>query len=274
MKKIYFMSMLFAFLSCNSIKVKEMELDSTQDLIGKIKQIEMTTFHYPIFDKDTIVHKENSIIFFDKKNKITKQIYYFPKFIDETDFNYKKNLLENTISKNGKRINKTEYKYDDKNNVTEYSQLENDTLYFKKSSIYDSKNNPIERIYFHPNYKRNNSVAKFTYDYKNRYVNIQSFDEENKPNNHYLKTYFNKKGFIIKTEFIHNDSNKSSSNTSIIEYDKLGNLTRRVSLDNNGKPKDSTEYKNTYDEKGNIIVREKYWKQKLIEKTTYKITYQ
>lgn len=273
MKKIYFISILFAFLSCNSIKVKEMELDSTQDLVGKIKQIEMTTFHYPINDKDTIVRKINSIIFFDKKNRITKQIDYYPKFIDETDFNYKNNLLENTISKIGKRINKTEYKYDDKKNVIEYSQLENDTLHFKKSSIYDSKNNPIEQIYFHPNYKRNNSVEKFTYDYKNRTVNIQSFDEDNKPKNHYLKTYFNKKGFIIKTEFIYTNSNKGYSNTSIIEYDKLGNLTRRVSLDNDGKPKESTDYKNTYDEKGNIIVREKYWKQKLIEKTAYKITY-
>jgi hypothetical protein len=43
--------------------------------------------------------------------------------------------------------------------------------------------------------------------------------------------------------------------------------------DNNGKPKDLTEYINTYDEEGNIIAREKYRRQKLIEKTTYKITY-
>lgn len=249
-------------------------MDSTQELLGKIKKIEMITFHYPINDKDTIVRKVNSIIFFDNKNRITKQIDYYPNFIDETDFNYKNNLLENTISKIGKRIRKIEYKYDEKKNIIEYSQLENDTLYFKKSSIYDSKNNPIEQIYFHPNYKRNNSLEKFTYDYKKRVVYVQSFDENNKPKKRYLKKYFNKKGYIIKTEFIYTDSNEGYTNTSIIEYDKLGNLIRRVSLDNNGKPKETTDYKNTYDEKGNIIIREKYWKQKLIEKTSYKITYQ
>lgn len=248
-------------------------MDSTQDLIGKIKQIEMITFRYPINEKDTIIHKENSIVYFDLKNKIVKQIDYYLKFIDETDFHYENNLLEKTVSKSGKRIWKIEYKYDNKSNIIEYKQFENDTLYLRKTSVYDNKNNPLEVTYFHPNYKNNNSVEKFTYDYKNRIVNIQNFDENNKPRNHYLKIHFNKKGYIIKTEFIYTDYNKAYSNTSIIEYDKLGNLTKRTSYDNDGKPKESTEYKITYDEKGNIIIREKYWKQRLIEKTTYKITY-
>ena len=273
MKKIYFISIIFAFISCNSIKVKETELDTTQDLLGKIKQIEMTTFHYPINNKDTIVRKENSIFLFGMKNILIKQIDYNSKFFDETNFNYKNNLLENTISKIGKRITKTLYKYDHKNNVIEYGQLTNDTLYFKKSSIYDSKNNPIEQTYFHPNYRSNNSVEKFNYDYKNRTVNIQGFDENNKPNNQYLKNYFDKNGFIIKIEFIYTDSNKGYSSTSKIEYDNLGNLTKRTNFDKDGKLKETIIYKNTYDDKGNIIVREKYLKENLFEKTTYKITY-
>jgi hypothetical protein len=273
MKKISLLPILLIFFSCNSIKIKEMEMDSTQDLIGKIKKIEMSTFRYPINEKDTIIHKENSIVYFDIKNRIVKQIDYYLKFIDETDFNYKNNLLENTVSKSGKRISKTEYKYDNKNNIIEYNQLDNDTLYFKKTTVYDNQNNPIEETYFHPNYKSNNSIEKFTYDYKNRIVNIQSFDENNKPKNNYLKRYFNKKGYIIKTEFIYTDSNKDYSNKSIIEYDKLGNLTKRTSFDKDGKPKESTESRNIYDEKGNIIVRETYLKEKLIEKTIYKIKY-
>lgn len=273
MKKIIFTTILFLFISCNSIKIKEIESDSTQELIGKVKQIEMNTFHYPINKKDTIIRKEKSVIYFDEKNRITKQIDYYLKFIDETDFNYKNNLLQNTVSKSGEKNHKTEYKYDDKNNIIEYNQIENDTLYFRKTSIYDNKNNPLEHTYFYPNYKRINSVEKFTYDYKNRIVYIQNLDENNKPENHYLKIHFNKKGYTTKTEFIYRDSNKGYSNASIIEYDKLGNLTKRVSFDNNGKNKKLTEYKNTYDEKGNIITREKYWKEKLIEKTTYKITY-
>lgn len=273
MKKNIFIPILLIFLSCNSIKIKEMEMDSTQDLIGKIKQIEISTFRYPINKEDTVVHKENSVVFFEMENRIIKQMDYFLKFTDETDFNYKNNLLENTISKSGKRIRKTEYKYDDKTNVIEYNQIENDTLFFRKRLIYDNKNNPLEQTYFFPNYKSHNSVEKFTYDYKNRIVNIQSFDENNKPRNHYLKTYFNKKGYIIKTEFIYTDYNKGVSNTSMIEYDKLGNLTKRTSFDEDEKVEASMEYKNTYDKKGNIILREKYLKDKLIEKTTYKITY-
>ncbi len=250
-----------------------METDSTQELIGKVKQIELNTFLYTFNKNDTIVHNENSVVFFDEKNKIIKQIDYYLKFINETDFNYKNELLENTISKRGKRIRKTEYKYDDKKNIIEYNQSENDTLYFRKNSIYDKNNNPLEQTYFHPNYKRNNILEKFTYDYKNRIVNIQSFDENNKPKNYYLKTYFNKEGYIIKTEFIYTDSNKDNSNTMIIEYDKLGNITKSSSFDKDGKLNGLTESRNIYDEKGNIIIREKYFKEKLIEKTTYKITY-
>lgn len=250
-----------------------METDSTQDLIGKIKQIEISSFRYPIIEKDTIVLKVNSIAYFDLNNRIVKQIDYYPKFSSETDFNYKNNLLESTISKIGDRIGKTEYKYDNKNNIIELKEFDNDTLYLRKTSVYDKKNNPLEIIRYFPNYKRINGVEKYTYDYKKRTVNIQSFDENNKPKKSYLKTHFNKKGYIIKTETIYTNSDKGYPNTSIMEYDKLGNLTRRASFDNEGKPKESTEYKNTYDKKGNIILREEYLKQKLIEKTMFTITY-
>ena len=48
-------------------------------------------------EKDTIIHKENSILYFDKKNRIVKQIDYYLKFINETDFNYKNNLLNSLM---------------------------------------------------------------------------------------------------------------------------------------------------------------------------------
>jgi hypothetical protein len=273
MKKIFFISVLLIFLSCNSVKIKRIEMDYTQDLIGKIKQIEMSSFRYPTNKKDTVVHEEKSIAFFDKKNKIIKQIDYYPKFIDETYFNYKKDLLESTVSKIDKRSSKIEYKYDDKKNIVEYSQLENDTLYFRKTSVYDKQNNRLEETYSHPKYKNNNSVDEFTNDYKNRKVTIQSFDENKKPKNYYALTHFNKKGYIIKNELIYTDSKKREPIINTLEYDKRGNLTRRFGLDKDGKPKDVFEYKNTYDEKGNISTREKYSKEKLIEKTVYKITY-
>lgn len=76
-------------------------MDSTQDLIGKIKQIEMTTFRYPINKKDTVVRKQNITVYFDENNRIIKQIDYYLKYNDQTDYNYINNLLVNTISKNG-----------------------------------------------------------------------------------------------------------------------------------------------------------------------------
>jgi hypothetical protein len=83
---------------------------------------------------------------------------------------------------------------------------------------------------------------------------------------------FNKKGSVIKTELIR-PGNKDYSSNSIIEYDKQGNLLKRVNSANKGLPNSIVEYKNSYDEKGNIILIEKYWDQKLIEKSTIKITY-
>ncbi len=248
-------------------------MDSTQDLIGNIKQIEVNTIDYPINKKDTIVNKEHSIVFFDERNRIIKQIDFYKKFTDETYFNYKNNLLENMISKIDKRIRKTEYKYDNKNNIIEYNELENDTLFFKKTSVYDNKNNPVELRFFYPNSKYINSIEKFTYDYKHSIVNIESFDENNKPKNYYVIIHFNEKGYIVKTEFIYRDSNIGHSNISILEYDKQGNLTKRNSVDKDGKLNETRVYKNTYDQKGNIIIREEYWKDKVIKKTTSTITY-
>lgn len=269
----FFAPILFVFFSCNTIKIKKLELDSTQDLIGNIEQIDIRTFRYPSNEKDTTVSKVNSMVFFDGKNKIIKQFDYYGKFNYETDFIYKNNVLDHTVSKSGKTTSKIEYKYDHKNNLIECNKLENDTLYVRKTSVYDKQNNPIEQIYFYPNYRSLNGIEKFTYDYKNKTVHIRSLDENNNPKNRYLKTYFNKKGYRIKTESIPTDSKENITNTSIFEYDKLGNLTKISNFDHYGKPKDSIVYKNTYDEKGNIIVREKFWKQKLIEKTTYQITY-
>ena len=57
-----------------------------------------------------------------------------------------------------------------------------------------------------------------------------------------------------------------------MEYDKLGNLLRRINIDKTNK-KDSIIYKNTYDRKGNIIVRDKFFNNKLVEKNISKITY-
>lgn len=248
-------------------------MHSTQNLIGNINKMDVTTLYYPINIEDTIDRTEKSILFFDSKNKIIKQIDQYSKFTDETIYNYNKDLLENIILKSGTNVTKIEYKYDNKKNIIDYRQLVNDSIHFIKTSTYDKKNNPIKNTYLHPYYKSNNGIENFEYDYKNRTVKIQVFDENNKIENHYLKIYFDNNGYQIKTEFIYTDLNKDYSTNSKIEYDKFGNLIRRTTFDKDGKIKNSTEYKNTYDKKGNLIMIDEYSDEKLIERTTYQITY-
>jgi hypothetical protein len=48
---------------------------------------------------------------------------------------------------------------------------------------------------------------------------------------------------------------------------------KRISFDDYGKVKSIWEYKNTYDERGNIVIRDEYFNEKLVQKTTFKITY-
>jgi hypothetical protein len=272
MKLIYLVLLLFS-VSCKSIKIRGIESDSTQELIGKIRSLNVNTFHYPISKKDTIGWEEHTVILFDKKNKPLKQTDYYPNSTSETTFNYRNGLLQIKISKIVNSIRKTEYKYDKRKNLIEFNRFENDTLYFSKTSNYDSKDNLIRQTFFHPNYKRNNSVEKFTHDYKNRNISVKSFDENNLPKNGYLKIYYDKKGRIIKTETIYRRLKKEYSTYYTNEYDKLGNLTKRMRFDKNGSPKDVSYYKNIYDEKGNIIIREEYWKDKIIIKTNTEITY-
>jgi len=270
MNKNLVLVIFFACISCNTIKIKEIGIDLTQDLIGKVSKLEISNYRYQINEKDTVILKIYSTVFFDKQNNIVKQIDFYPKFASETDFSYKNNLLQNTISKISNRIDKTEYKYDRRNNVIEYKEFQNDTLYLHNTSIYDKRNNLVEKeSIFQSKNKSNISREKYTYDYKNKTLNTQSFNGNNKPNNGYLKAIFNKKGYIVKMEMIYpNDSRKSE-----MKYDKNGNLIKQINFDNSGKLEAIIEYKNRFDEKGNIILTEKYFNEKLIEKTKFKILY-
>ncbi|CAM4279033.1 hypothetical protein [Flavobacterium terrigena] len=274
MKTIYLILILLLY-SCKPIVFKELQMDHTQDLIGKIKEIKTKNFYYTDNNKDTIINRWSSIMYFDKKNNIIKQIDKYSKFTAETSNYYKDNLLEKTILKNGNSSTKIEYKYDKKKNLIEYNQIENDTLYFSKTIIYDSKCNPIEKKFFFPNhnpdYQRSNSIEKLTNNYKDRTVTIKGFDENQNLIDYSSKRYYNKNGFIIKIESIRKDSKSKISTKS--EFDKSGNLLNLTKFDTNGNVKEIVHYKNIYDKIGNIITREKYIKEKLIEKTTYDITY-
>lgn len=243
-------------------------MDSTQELLGKVKKMNINILRYSEYEN---LNKENQVIYFDKKNKIIKETIIYPNFKEETVFNYEDNLLKSSLTKIGDRRRKSEYKYDSNKNVIELKQFENDTLYFSKTTTFDKKNNRLKSIYLHPNYEVNNKkIEKFTYNYKKNEVVVQSFNEFNKPKNHYIKVYFDKNGFTTKTLFFRDNS---IINSSKIVYDKNGNLTKRINFNKNKEIKNSTEYKNKYDKKGNIILREMFLNGNLYEKTTYDIIY-
>ncbi|WP_435675670.1 hypothetical protein [Polaribacter sp.] len=243
-------------------------MDSTQDLLGKVKKMNINILRYSEYEN---LNKENQVIYYDKKNKIIKETINHPNFKEETVFNYENKLLKSSLTKIGERLMKSEYKYDSNKNIIELNQFENDTLYFSKITKFDKNNNPLKSIYLHPNHKINNKkIEIFTYNYKKNEVVIQRFNEFNKPNNHYLKFYFDKNGFTLKTASFRNNSIIYSSKTA---YDKDGNLTKRINFNKDKEVKESMEYMNKYDEKGNIILREVFLNGKLYEKTTYDITY-
>ena len=273
MKKIFYVSFLLFFISCGSLKFQENEMDYIQELIGKIKQIEVVRYHYPLKKNDTIVQIDTSILYFGNKNKLLKQIDLNKDYNYETVYNYKNGLLESTLSTTGKSTTMITYKYDKNKNVLEYGQIFNDTLYFLKKSIYDKNNNPLEIIYHRPSNETSNSIDKFNYNYKEKSVIVKSIEQNNIISNNYSKMYYNKKGFMTKSEFIYTGSNNKNSFFSELEYDKRGNLLQRIGYDSYGKIKSIREYKNTYDKKGNIVIREQYYNKKLVEKTTFKITY-
>ena len=84
--------------SCSTIKIKELELDQTQELIGKVKKIEVRTIHFGFGPLDpTKTVEENFIIYYDKQNRITKLT---DKIFGETEYFYSNGLLDKTITKN------------------------------------------------------------------------------------------------------------------------------------------------------------------------------
>ncbi len=265
--------MVFVTLtSCSTVKFKEIEMDVIQELKGNIKEIRWKTLYFNTKFKDSVRRQEDILVVYDKKYNTLKQIVFHPKGNIEEIYNYNsRGLLENIIAKYTKSISKAEYKYDKKNNIVQYNHYENDTLISSKLTKYDNKNNPIERKLINFKSPKNNWSEKILNDYKSRTSISQGFDEKNIESNSFIKTTYDKKGFIIQSESL-NKNNKSKSK-SISEYDSYGNLTIFKSYNENGEVKSIRTAKNLYDKKGNIILRETFIDNKLFRRTTLEIVY-
>jgi len=274
--KILFLLFIFVILiSCRTYKIKQDNDNQTQKLIGNITKIKITNYNYPLFRKDTIIRKSITEVYFNSNNQIKLQIDKQEKYTDSTFYFYKNKNLQKTVTKNNTNINSEDFFYDNKNNIIKYIQIFNGEIYFIKESKYDIHNNPIEQTYTFPKNSMNDSREVFEYNYKKLFYTVKSFKKNSDPiNTNFLKTYFNKDGYIIKTEFLYEGKNKDYSFASNLTYDTKGNLQcRKGYLINNNMPKQTTCFKNVFDKKGNIIISEKYVNDKLLDKQIFEISY-
>jgi hypothetical protein len=253
------------FSSCSSYKFEEISLSPYPQLKlkGKVKQVNANVKSYFVHkNNDTIFTNHQFELLFDKKKRLIQQNYIHSKTdrIDVSKFFYdKQGLHTKTEYSNNKDsvIFGEIYRYDPNGFLIEIRDLDAQVKLIRKN---DAKGNPVEIIYPNHDY----TVKEiFTNDYKNRTVKYQSIDKTGVPDyDFYELRYFDEKGREIKHQ--HSDSKAYN----ITEYDKMGYITKKEKVDENGNPK-TENYKNSYDNKGNILKREMLNCNKRCETITY-----
>ena len=274
--KIFYLALHLIIFSCGSVKLdtqKEYE-EIFGNLKGKISQIEIYTKYYPTEENDTIIQRENHKYFFNK-NKLSKEINNYLNFNDSdtTTYFYNHKLLDNEIRKTKNIISKRKYFYNNKKNLINKKIINNGELGIEIKYLYDKKNNLIE---VESNEIKHNTktVEKYVNDYKSKTVEIITLKNGNEKSNILLKKHFNKKGILIKSEFLYTDEPKKKySWYTLIDYDKYGNITCRKSFHYDGNQYGKTCYVYNYDKIGNIIFSKTFFNDKLFEESNYNIIY-
>jgi hypothetical protein len=267
MKSIYLLLLLLLF-SCSTPKIRDFDKDYTQELLGKIKSITIKTYEYKYVDKDTVMWAKTIIQNFDTNNTIINE-----KFISEFDeyenaFKYQNGLLVEKKAVGDKNNFTTTYKYDENNNQIEEKSFNNNVVFGQKERKFDKYKNPIEEKY--TSFGKEVRKTETEYDYKKKsYISKTAIDTF-KLIFSTSKKEFNKKGYITKYQPL---NFYKTFDFQTYEIDKKGNLTKKTLYKNDNTIIETVTYKNTYDKKGNIIVRERFLNNKLLEKTTYDIVY-
>ena len=270
--------LILFFSSCASIIVRDIELDKTQPFTHNIETLMVTNSSYTIKNKDTTKFETVITQHFDKKNKLIKQIdYYKNNKTHTTYFNYNsKNLLVTKTSKNQDSIDilRYEYFYDKKNRVIESKSYYKNESWAQKLTQYDSKGNRIMERLNSSKPNSNDWISLFEYNYKKRFYTVKTLDTNyvEKYKSRYI-TYFNKKGYLVKTEHFAEDEQKILMSFITSEYDESGNLTSKKSFDKDGKMKSENYYINKYDSFGNIIQRDRYYENRIVETSKFEIKY-
>lgn len=223
------------FTSCNSIKFKENPYFEDDYLVihGKVKSI--TSISLPTKQsKDTIKYFTE----YNKNNLPIKQIAYYKNgpITSTLTYDKKNNLI--SIFFDGKHKSSTLYEYDKKGNVLNSKSYDNDVLSVENKFTYDYKNNKIQEI--HIGRDRPGDTTSFRNNYIKRTCTSYSLNSKGGS-----KTFYDKKGKEIKSE--------TKYGILLYEYDKMDRVSKKTSLDTNGKMKFENNYKNTYDKKKNLV---------------------
>lgn len=145
------------------------------------------------------------------------------------------------------------------------------TVFFWNKPLYDTKR-VVERYGNVENYTR-----KITYREDGRRFNCEEYDEKGNIIRHI--SYDENENMEYGFECVYSDTGKIQS---YIEYDEMGIIWKRIEYDINGNilrnifyldERGNIDYVdnffNKYDEKGNLLVTEKYLEDNLMERTEY-----
>ncbi|MBX9889634.1 MAG: hypothetical protein K2Y30_17090 [Flavobacteriaceae bacterium] len=267
MKSIGFI--LFLFLaSCASIKIKDYSADYTQEVVGKIKSMDIKKYEYKFIKNDTVNLVKTTIVNFEINQKLISEKIFTENGTKESNFKYSKGFVveKQVISANDTAV--ITFKYDKQNNIIEEKSNDSNGLFNTTTQTFDKYHNPIE---IKKNFadKIRHSIYN-EYDYKNKFlINKYSMDTILQKEV-VMKRYFDKNGYILKSQNMNATSTSKYYNHKI---DKKGNLISKTFHEADGTIIEVVNFKNTYDNVGNIKIRERFLNNKLIDKTIYVNTY-
>ena len=264
--------MLLTFSSCKSIIIKENKMsdDAVQNIVGKVKIMEISTINESKTQKNNGINSDLLINYFNKKGKILRQEYrHDAKYSDTTLFSYHKNMLikATTTSNSISPVLTIEHKYDKKNNEIEFIAYTDKTLDYKILKKYDSKGNIIKKQHLGKNDKLEFTEI-YLIDYKKKSVIVNSFDSEGKQSSYYSQFEYDSQGNRIKYEIINNKPDHYYC--TVNQYDQDSNLLKSHSCKSK---RNELEYKYTFDAIGNIIKRAEYHDNILMRTKIIAITY-
>lgn len=257
---------LILLCSCSAVKIKDFDKDYTQALVGKVKSIDIKNYEYKFIKKDTVILAKNTFLQFDHHNNIVYEKIVSEFDQNENNYKYENGLLVEIKTISNNKTSFTTYKYDENKNRTEEKSFDDKKVFALKTYRFDKFNNPIEKgvSYF----GKEKVLTNTTYDYKKGILTSKTMVDTFGVEIISIK-HFNKKGYITRQPL----NNRYKNEFFALEIDKKGNLTKKTYVKSDNSVIETVTYKNTYDKTGNIIVRDRFLNGKLIEKTTYDITY-